>query len=1091
MPANHLQDRLQQPRKTPLAQLLNLPKVPLEKAQEVAAKASQENPGCLDYRELAEMACLILAMETEQMDDEEHVWQEMDQAREASLQEADREASAKPPVVDWPDADILQRHSSGHYTSLILPQLQESCAKDCLWQPPLRAAVVELIEVERNARRWYATCGGTNIYFHQLAKDCKAKIDDNSSATQQKGRKGVKRKAAVSRATCSTDAATPAADTKAASNVTAAATYMHDKAQELLVIMSKMPTTPGETPDCFKQLDDPGTKLKRLRKATESVTNPAAEEAAATKHLDAALEDEMPAAPASAKKQKLSPSPVAAEPPAGGSRSPKKQAAATSPAAEVTAAVQAEAAAAAVGTRDADEDVIENQSGDEELGQPAPVAPNKGKGAAKPKKAKAKAAVTEQLQAAGADKEEIASVEAVDEAELEKPAKKPLKLKQAPQLKAKNATKVEGVGLGALAAAAQHGTFDLPALATWKPSDPVPFAFLATTFEAIAEESKRLVITNLLINAFRAIIATTPADLLPVVYLCTNQVAPPHEGLELGIGDSTLIKALAGATGRKEALVKKEYEETGDLGTVACNSRATQRTMFKPAPLTVASVFKTFREIAKAEGKASQEKKKQLIIKLLVSAGQNEAGYIMRALQGKLRIRLAEQTVLVALAHAVLLQRKGHDDKDGSLANQLESAAQVVKRVYSECPSHDEMVPALLKYELEEVPQHVHFRAGVPVKPMLAKPTNGVSEVLDKFQDCEFTCEYKYDGERAQVHVMEGGKVAIYSRNSENNTSKYPDIAAIVAKAKQAGVKSVVLDCEAVAFDRATGKILPFQVLSTRARKDVKVDEIKVQVCLFAFDCLYLNGEVLLQKPLTERRTALYSALNETHGELHFATAKTSRELEELQTFLDESVAAGTEGLIVKTMDSTYEPSRRSTHWLKLKKDYLDGCGDSFDVVVIGAWFGKGKRTGVFGSYLLAVHQLDDEEEDEYQTISKIGTGFSEEQLKSLAISLKEHQIDGPLDNYRYGETLIPDVWFDAKTVWEVKAADLSISPVHRAAQGLVDPSKGISIRFPRLVRVREDKKPEQATSAEQVAEMYQRQALAQHGSKREMADEY
>ncbi|DBB17196.1 hypothetical protein WJX82_005523 [Trebouxia sp. C0006] len=688
------------------------------------------------------------------------------------------------------------------------------------------------------------------------------------------------------------------------------------------------------------------------------------------------------------------------------------------------------------------------------------------------------------LEDAGADNEEVQEVKSQPAKSAAKPTKKPILPDSV-----KAIAKVEGVGLGAVAAASKHGKFDLDKLATWKAGQPVPFAFLADTFEAIAEESKRLVITSLLVNCFRTIIATTPEDLLPTVYLCTNQVAPSHEGIELGIGDATLVKALAAATGRQESLIRKQYDESGDLGTVASAARATQRTMFTPSPLTIPGVLKTFKEIASTEGSKSMEKKKGLIQKLVVGSRQNETGYIMRALQGKLRIGLAEQTVLVALAHAVLLHRQGDKDRDSKLAGQLEEASQAVKYVYSQCPSYDQLVPALLNHPVSELKQHVAFVVGVPVKPMLAKPTTGVSEVLDKFQDIEFTCEYKYDGERAQVHISEGGKVSIYSRNSENNTSKYPDLAADVPKLLKEGCKSVVLDCEAVAYDRITKKILPFQVLSTRARKDVKVADIKVQVCLYAFDCLYLNGQVLVDRPLTERREALYSAIQEKPGELFYATAKTSRELDELSTFLNEAVNVGTEGLIVKTLDSTYEPSKRSAHWLKLKKDYLEGVGDTFDLVPIGAWYGKGKRVGVFGAFLLAIYN---EETEEYQTISKIGTGFSEEQLKDLADLLRPLTISDPRTYYRYGETLLPDVWFDPKVVWEVKAADLSISPVHQAAAGMADAVKGISIRFPRLVRVRDDKNPEQATNAEQVVEMYQKQPHVQgnKGSKAAAEDD-
>ncbi|KAI8462457.1 MAG: hypothetical protein J3K34DRAFT_462922 [Monoraphidium minutum] len=656
--------------------------------------------------------------------------------------------------------------------------------------------------------------------------------------------------------------------------------------------------------------------------------------------------------------------------------------------------------------------------------------------------------------------------------------------------------KVEGVGTGALEAAARHAAVDVGKLVTWQPGAPVPYAFLTSTFEDIAGTTKRLEIIAALTGCFRAILASTPGDLLPAVYLCSNRVGPPHEGLELGVGDAILIKALASSTGRKEGAIKSDYESKGDLGAVAAASRSAQRMLCAPPPLTIAGVFKVFREIAQCSGSKSWDRKRGLIQKLLVGSKGEEPGYIIRSLQGKLRIGLAEQSLLAALAHGASLHAAGPKGDRTKLAERLAGDEAIVKQVYSECPSFDRLVPALLAHPLAELPQHVTFTPGVPVRPMLAKATNGVAEVLEKFGDCEFTCEYKYDGERCQgkgrdceftceykyggercqIHIQQGGKVvALYSRNAEDQTPKFPDIVARVPSWLAEGTDSIVIDAEAVAWDPVVRRIQPFQVLSTRARKDVDVADIKVQVAVYAFDCLYLNGESLLHRPLAARRDALYGALTATEGQLAFATAKTSRDVEELAAFLNEAVAASTEGLIVKTMDDVYQPSRRSTHWLKLKKDYLDGCGDTFDVVPIGGYYGKGKRSGLYGAYLLAVY---DDTNESYQTISKLGTGFSEEMLTQLDATLRPHALEGPRPYYQFGEGQAPDVWFDPVTVWEVKAADLSVSPVHQAARGLVDPGKGISIRFPRLLRVREDKSPEDATTAAQVADMYRAQAV-------------
>lgn len=377
---------------------------------------------------------------------------------------------------------------------------------------------------------------------------------------------------------------------------------------------------------------------------------------------------------------------------------------------------------------------------------------------------------------------------------------------------------------------------------------------------------------------------------------------------------------------------------------------------------------------------------------------------------------------------------------------------------------------------------------------MLAHPTKSITEVLNRFEGIPFTCEFKYDGERAQIHHLPNGQTIIFSRNCENITSKYPDIAANVAQFIRPHVRSFVLDCEVVAWDAENAKLLPFQILTTRKRKDVKTEDIKVKVCLFAFDMLYANGKGLLKESLFERRQIMRDFFVEADGIFRFSQSINAQSVEEIQAFFDESIKGNCEGLMVKTLqqDSSYEPSKRSRKWLKVKKDYIDGVGDSLDLVVIGGYVGKGKRTGTYGGYLLACYDPDTEQ---YQAICKIGTGFSDEDLSSQHAFFASHVLEAPKQYYNVTDAIRPDVWFAPAAVWEVKTADFSLSPIYTAAVGRVDAVRGISLRFPRFIRMRDDKAPENATSSHQIAAFYRSQqsvsaAFADHSGV-EDDDEY
>lgn len=524
----------------------------------------------------------------------------------------------------------------------------------------------------------------------------------------------------------------------------------------------------------------------------------------------------------------------------------------------------------------------------------------------------------------------------------------------------------------------------------------------------------------------------------------------------------------------------------GDIGLVAEGSRSGQRTLFPPPPLTIAGVFKTLREIGNVKGSKSGDFKKGKIKGMLVSCKGPEARYIVRSLQGNMRIGFSEKGVIAALGRAValtppsltlplpILDARQHMSRE-KMEEQIENYSGYIKQAFTEVPSYELLCDALLKYGPAALPGKCFLTPGIPVKVMLGKPAKGIQQVLTRFEDSIFTIEFKYDGERAQIHLCEDGSVKIYSRNSEDNTSKYPDLIALLPQLHTSETKCFIIDCEVVAWDVKESRILPFQTLSHRKKKDAVEEELQIQVCLFAFDLIYYNGKSYLNEQLAERRKCLRTNFLPKEGKFQFAQFKDTSDFEEIEEFMQLAIKSSCEGLMVKALekDATYVPAKRN--WLKLKKDYLDGLGDSLDLVPIAAFYGKGKRTGVFGAYLMAAY---DEDTETYQSICKLGTGLKDEDLVAFTDMLKEHVIDAPRTYYSFPEGWTPDVWFDTVCVWEILCADLSISPVHKAAIGLAHPDKGIALRFPRFIRPRPDKKPENATSAEQVLSFYKNQAV-------------
>ncbi|KAI6691514.1 hypothetical protein NL676_028342 [Syzygium grande] len=625
--------------------------------------------------------------------------------------------------------------------------------------------------------------------------------------------------------------------------------------------------------------------------------------------------------------------------------------------------------------------------------------------------------------------------------------------------------------------------------ASWRCGEPAPYIHLARTFDLVEREKGKIKVTSMLCNMFRSLLALSPEDVLPAMYLCTNKIAPDHENMELNIGGSLVTAAIEDVCGAKRSKIRDMYNRLGDLGDVAQECRQTQTFLAPPPVLLIKDVFSVLKKISFQTGSGSNVRKKSLIVSLMRSCREMEMKFIVRTLVRNLRIGAMMRTVLPAFAQAVVMNSSCEDTSQK--LEKIQSLSASILEAYNVLPSLDLIIPSLMKEGIEFSSSHLSMIPGLPIKPMLAKITNGCPSVLKLFESRAFTCEYKYDGQRAQIHKLADGSIRIFSRNGDETTSRFPDVIAIIKESCKPSAVTFILDAEVVAVDRKSGcKLMSFQELSSRERggRDslVSLDSIKVDICIFVFDVMFTNGEQLLGFPLRERRKVLRELFDdEKKGFFEYVKEMTvdaedshlDREdtLTRMNLFLEDALRSSCEGIMVKSLDidAGYSPSKRAETWLKVKRDYVEGLGDSLDLVPIGAWHGNGRKAGWYSPFLMSCYNPDTEE---YQSVCRVMSGFSD----SFYIEMKEFFSGDRILSKKppyYKTAEVPDMWFSPEVVWEIRGADFTLSPVHQAAVGLVHPYRGISMRFPRFIRSVSDRNPEDCSTAADIAEMFQSQS--------------
>ena len=593
------------------------------------------------------------------------------------------------------------------------------------------------------------------------------------------------------------------------------------------------------------------------------------------------------------------------------------------------------------------------------------------------------------------------------------------------------------------------------------PGGDIEFRVLADIFEAMERITSRTQLTLLMVKLLKQ---TPPEVVDKVIYLIQGKLGPDWKGYpELGVGEKMLMTAISLAYRVPESTVEKMYKSLGDLGLVAERLAARARRGggvgleafmgVSRGRLTVTRVYNTLLRIAMAQGEGSRDIKIRLVSGLLSEAEPKEAKYIVRFIQGKLRLGVGDATILDALAVAF-----------GGGARSRE----VIERAYN-LRADLGLIARLVMEKGVEALKDIKPEVGIPIRPMLAERHNDPVEILRKVGGRGLV-EYKYDGERGQIH-KDGDKIYIFSRRLENITHMYPDVVELARRHLKA--EKAIVEGEIVAIDPDTMELRPFQELMRRKRKhDIHRAAREVPVAVFLFDALYRDGEDLTTKPLPVRRKHLEEMVEPVDTWTTASYIITS-DPDELMKFFLKAIEDGAEGVMVKAIheQSIYRAGARGWLWIKFKRDYKSEMIDTVDLVAVGGFYGRGRRGGKIGTLLMAAY---DPKTDTFKTVCKVGSGFTDADLERMEEIFKPYII--PHKHPRVDSRIEADVWFVPAKVAEIIGAELTLSPMHTCCLGAVRPGVGISIRFPRFIRWRDDKSPEDATTEEELLEMYRRQ---------------
>ena len=597
------------------------------------------------------------------------------------------------------------------------------------------------------------------------------------------------------------------------------------------------------------------------------------------------------------------------------------------------------------------------------------------------------------------------------------------------------------------------------------------FASLATYFEKLEKTSSRLELIQILSDLFKS--SNDPEEIAEICYLVQGRIVPFYEPVEIGMADKMVTQSIAQAYGSDKEKVWESYQKVGDMGEVA--QQLSLKFKVQSSKLPVEDVFRKLTAIAHMSGEGSVEKKITALSNLLGSVDALSAKFLVRIPMGKLRLGIGDPTILDAVLTAKVGEKTQRKILEGAY-NRTSDLGYIAKHFWTG--------------GLKEV-EKLSVTVGRPIRSELCERLPNPDKVIEKMKEVD--AQYKYDGFRVQIH-KDGDNVRIFSRNLEETTHMFPEL--IEATKKQIKAKTAILDGEAIAYHPASEEFLPFQETTKRRRKH-NIEETAKELPLkaFIFDMLYKNDKSLLDEPLTSRLKIMQETID-GHETLIPAKSQDIKDPKKLSLLLEEAISKGLEGLVVKKLDSPYEAGGRNFNWVKLKRHSSGELHDTIDCVILGYIYGKGKRAA-FGAGALLVG-LYDKKRDMFVTVTRIGTGLSDDEWRSIKEKAKGLEVDHK--PARVDSLITPSVWVKPELVIEVLADEITRSPLHtagakgaesaprgtagavlnegvNASTGSAPREPGYALRFPRLVSFRDkDKKPEDATSVDELIEMFKDQ---------------